>query len=143
MSLRVDLEMPLRISIRMLAFLLPAAASTVKKSACLLHLATLVIGQMPVSASLAVSADPDWCAALTRTQDPDGLINVRSGPGIAYNIVAESPSRVMFWVDQNSAVRDNSTGLIWFEGYATSREDSGFAGWIRSDFLDLTECTVS
>ena len=93
--------------------------------------------------SLAVSADPDWCAALTRTQDPDGVINVRSGPGTQYESVAESPNRVKFWVDRNSAVRDNSTGLIWFEGYATSRGDGGFARWIRSDFLDLTECSVS
>lgn len=98
-----------------------------------------IIPLMPTPA--VASADPDWCVTLTRTQDPDGLVNVRSGPGTDYDRVAESPARVKFWVDRNSAVRDPSTGFVWFEGYATSSGGSGFAGWIRSDFLDLTECT--
>lgn len=111
-----------------------------KNVSYLIQLAMMLMGQMPTTA-VAANADPDWCPALTRTQDPDGLINVRSGPGIHFDSVAESPDQVKFWVDRNSAVRDDSSGFVWFEGYATSRSGSGFAGWIRSDFLDLTECT--
>lgn len=66
-------------------------------------------------------------SAFTCTHDPNSSVNLRSGPGRNYRIIASIPAYTDVYATQWVYGAD---GMRWFRVFA-----GGLVGWSRSDYL--------
>ena len=70
-------------------------------------------------------------SALICTRNPNGMVNLREGPGVQYDIIASLPNETLVYV--GGVVSVDSLGNEWFSVQVDSLNHA--SGYVRSDYV--------